>query len=128
MPQIGVDLNKHILQHVTLKAKEAVAMQIQQAEQQMGQVAEGENLEAMTQGQIATLEAQFLGEVQQLQAQMSGAGQPDPVIQLKQQELQRPSPHESEPCARSQGCGYLVVCRPLQRRGKFLQRIASLDQ
>jgi hypothetical protein len=89
MPQIGVDLNKHILQHVTLKAKEAVAMQIQQAEQQMGQVAEGENLEAMTQGQIATLEAQFLGEVQQLQAQMSGAGQPDPVIQLKQQELQQ---------------------------------------
>ncbi len=64
-------------------------MQIQQAEQQMGQVAEGENLEAMTQGQIATLEAQFLGEVQQLQAQMSGAGQPDPVIQLKQQELQQ---------------------------------------
>jgi len=89
MPQIGVDLNKHILQHVTLKAKEAVAMQIQQAEQQMGQVAEGENLEAMTQGQIATLEAQFLGEVQQLQAQLSGAGQPDPVIQLKQQELQQ---------------------------------------
>ena len=89
MPQIGVELNKHILQHVSLKAKEAVAMQIQQAEQQMGQVAEGEDLESMTEGQIAMLEAQFLQEVQQLQAKMSGAGQPDPVIQLKQQELQQ---------------------------------------
>ena len=89
MPQIGVELNKHILQHVSLKAKEAVAMQIQQAEQQMGQTAEGENLESMTEGQIAMLEAQFLQEVQQLQAKMSGSGQPDPVIQLKQQELQQ---------------------------------------
>jgi len=89
MPQIGVELNKHILQHVTIKAKEAVAMQIQQAEQQMGQVAEGADLEGMSQSQIAVLEAQFMGEVQQLQAQMSGSGQPDPVIQLKQQELQQ---------------------------------------
>ena len=89
MPQIGVEINKHVLQHVTLKAEEAVAAQIQQAEQQMGQVAEGADLEAMTESQIATLEAQFLQEVQQLQSQMSGEGEPDPVIQLKQQELQQ---------------------------------------
>ena len=89
MPQIGVELNKHILQHVTIKAKEAVAQQIEQAEKQMGQVAEGGDLELMSEAQIATLEAQFMGEVQQLQAQMSGEGQPDPVIQLKQQELQQ---------------------------------------
>jgi len=89
MPQIGVEINKHVLQHVTLKAEEAVAAQIEQAEQQMGQVAEGAKLEAMTESQIATLEAQFLQEVQQLQSQMSGEGEPDPVIQLKQQELQQ---------------------------------------
>ena len=89
MPQIAVDLNKHILEHVTLKAKEAVAGQIEQAEQQMGQVAEGENLEDMTQAQMATLEAQFMQEVKQLQSQLSGEGEPDPVIALKQQELQQ---------------------------------------
>ena len=89
MPQIAVDLNKHILEHVTLKAKEAVAGQIEQAEQQMGQVAEGENIEDMTQSQIATLEAQFMQEVKQLQSQLSGEGEPDPVIALKQQELQQ---------------------------------------
>ena len=89
MPQIAVDLNKHILEHVTLQAKEAVAGQIEQAEQQMGQVAEGENIEDMTQSQIATLEAQFMQEVKQLQSQLSGEGEPDPVIALKQQELQQ---------------------------------------
>jgi len=89
MPQIAVDLNKHILEHVTLKAKEAVAGQIEQAEQQMGQVAEGENIEDMTQSQIATLEAQFMQEVKQLQSQLSGEGEQDPVIALKQQELQQ---------------------------------------
>jgi len=89
MPQIAVDLNKHILEHVTLKAKEAVAGQIEQAEQQMGQVAEGENIEDMTQAQIATLEAQFMQEVKQLQSQLSGEGEPDPIIALKQQELQQ---------------------------------------
>ena len=89
MPQIGVEINKHILQHITLKAKEGVASQIEQAEQQMGQTAEGQKLEDMTQSQIAVLEAQFLQEVQQMQSQMSGEGQPDPVVQLKQQELQQ---------------------------------------
>ena len=96
LPQIGVELNKHILGHVTLKAKEAVAMQIEQAEQQMGQVAEGEQLEAMTDSQIAVLEAQFLGEVKQMQAEMSGEGQPDPVIELKKQELQQRALHDKE--------------------------------
>ena len=36
---------------------------------------------------IAKLEALFMGEIKQLSAQLSGQGKPDPVIQLKQQEL-----------------------------------------
>jgi hypothetical protein len=89
MPQIAVDLNKHILEHVSLKARETVDKQIQQAEQTMGQSAQGGQLSEMKEAQVAILEAQFLAETQQLQSQMSGAGQPDPVIQLKQQELQQ---------------------------------------
>ncbi len=89
MPQIAVDLNKHILEHVSLKARETVDKQIQQAEQTMGQSAQGGQLSEMKEAQVAVLEAQFLAETQQLQSQMSGAGQPDPVIQLKQQELQQ---------------------------------------
>ena len=89
MPQIGIDLNKHILEHVSLKAKEMVASQVEQAEKQMGQTAQVEKLDDMKESEIAKLEAQFMQEVRQLQQEMSGEGQPDPVVQLKQQELQQ---------------------------------------
>jgi hypothetical protein len=89
MPQIAIDLNKHILEHVNLKARESVSSQVEQAEKQMGQTAQAEKLEDMKESEIAKLEAQFMQEVRQLQQQMSGEGQPDPVVQLKQQELQQ---------------------------------------
>ena len=85
-PQLAVDLNKHLMQHISLKAREAVDMQVAQAEQQMGQQAQ--NVDELKVKQIAALEAQFLAELQQMQAQMSGQGQPDPVIALKEKELQ----------------------------------------
>ena len=85
-PALAIDLNKHLMQHISLKAREAVEVQIAQAEQQMGQQAQ--NVDELKVGQIAALEAQFLAEVQQMQAQMSGAGKPDPVISLKEKELQ----------------------------------------
>jgi len=85
-PQLAVDLNKHLMQHISLKARETVDMQVAQAEQQMGQ--EAQNVDELKVKQIAALEAQFLAELQQMQAQMSGQGQPDPVIALKEKELQ----------------------------------------
>ena len=85
-PALAIDLNKHLMQHISLKAREAVEVQIAQAEQQMGQQAQ--NVDELKVSQIAALEAQFLAEVQQMQAQMSGAGKPDPVIALKEKELQ----------------------------------------
>ena len=75
------------MQHISFKAKETVNAEIQAAESQMGEQAQ--NIDELKTSQIATLEAQFLAAVQQQQAQMSGQGQPDPVIQLKQQELQQ---------------------------------------
>ena len=85
-PALAIDLNKHLMQHISLKAREAVDAQIMAAEQQMGQQAQ--NVDELKVSQIAALEAQFLAEVQQMQAQMSGAGKPDPVIALKEKELQ----------------------------------------
>ena len=85
-PALAIDLNKHLMQHISLKAREAVDAQIMAAEQQMGQQAQ--NVDELKVSQIAALEAQFLGEVQQMQSQMSGAGKPDPVIALKEKELQ----------------------------------------
>ena len=78
-PPMAMKLQKHILEHVSLKAKEQVSFLIGE-----GQLTE----EDMDQA-IARLEAQFMGELKQASQQLSGGGQPDPAIQLKQQELQQ---------------------------------------
>ena len=78
-PPMAMKLQKHILEHVSLKAKEQTAFLVSQGqvqEDQMDQV-------------IARLEAQFMGELKQTSQQLSGGGRPDPAIQLKQQELQQ---------------------------------------
>ena len=87
IPAVALEINKHIMQHISLKAIETVEAQVSQAETQMGEQAQ--NIDELKTGQIATIEAQLLAQLQQQQAQLSGAGKPDPVIQLKQQELQQ---------------------------------------
>ena len=78
-PPMAMKLQKHILEHVSLKAKEQAMFLTQQ-----GQVPQ-DQLDPV----IAKLEAQFMIELKQMSQQLSGAGQPDPVVQLKQQELQQ---------------------------------------
>ena len=74
-PPMAMKLQKHVLEHISLKAKEqAQFLAMQQPIDDMASV-------------VAKLEAQFMAEIKQLSAQLSGQGKPDPVIQLKQQEL-----------------------------------------
>ena len=87
IPMVSLEINKHIMQHISLKAIETVEAQVSQAENQMGEQAQ--NIDELKTSQIATVEAQLLAQLQQQQAQLTGAGKPDPVIQLKQQELQQ---------------------------------------
>jgi hypothetical protein len=76
-PPMAMKLQKHVLEHVSLKAKEQAMFLAQQ--QQVPQ----DQLDSV----IAKLEAQFMAEIKQLSGQLSGQGKPDPVVQLKQQEL-----------------------------------------
>jgi hypothetical protein len=78
-PPMAMKLQKHVLEHVSLKAKEQVMFLIRE-----GQVSQDQADEA-----IAILEAQSMLQLKQLSQQLSGSGKPDPVIQLKQQELQQ---------------------------------------
>tara|TARA_E500000318_G_scaffold76933_1_gene71651 strand:- start:396 stop:827 length:432 start_codon:yes stop_codon:yes gene_type:complete len=72
-------LQKHVLEHVSLKAKEQAMLMSQQ------QPMSPEQMSAM----VAQLEAQSMQQLKQLSQQLSGGGKPDPVVQLKQQELQQ---------------------------------------
>jgi len=88
MPNILVTLQKHIFDHIRLKAEEDVEASIYQL-----YGADPDRRVSMIQreGMVALKIAQYLQELKQLQEQLSGAGgppPPDPVVQLKEKELQ----------------------------------------
>ena len=88
MPQVAMELQKHIMEHVKIKAEEQASAQFMQLMQQSGgQIPEDQQLlqlEAMT----AQFIAQGMQELKSLSEQLSGQGQPDPLVALKEKELQ----------------------------------------
>ena len=86
MPLIAVELQKHVMEHVSVKAKEQVAAQMMQ--QLQGQApTEQQTLEI--ESMVADLIAKGMQEVKDLSKQISGGGEePDPLIALKEQDLQ----------------------------------------
>jgi hypothetical protein len=83
-PLAATSLTKHILEHVRIKAEEQVEAQIfaEYGPENRGIVSDIQK-EAM----VAMLVAQGMGELRQLSSQLSGEGQPDPLVKLKEQEL-----------------------------------------
>ena len=79
-PAMAVALQKHIMEHVQIQSRE----QAMQMAQQQGAQADPVQLEALT----AQMIAQGMQQVKQLSGQLSGAGKPDPLVELKKQELQ----------------------------------------
>jgi hypothetical protein len=79
-------LQKHIFEHIKLKAEEAVEAELfQQYGTDPDKMVSALQREAL----IALKCAQYFQEVKELQKQLSGEGQepPDPLIELKKQEL-----------------------------------------
>lgn len=79
-PVMAVAIQKHIMEHVQIQSRE----QAVQMAQQQGIQANPNQLEALT----AQMIAQGLQQARQLSQQISGAGQPDPLVELKKQEIQ----------------------------------------
>ena len=87
MPNVIVALQKHVLEHVKLKAREQAAIQF--VEQNQGQPATEDQM-LQVEAMVAQIIAQELTAVRQLSQQIMGGGQeegPDPLIALKQQEI-----------------------------------------
>jgi hypothetical protein len=85
-PMAAMELQKHILSHVRLKAEEAVEVELFKA---YGTDPDRMVSAIQKEGMVAIKCAQFMQEARDLQNQLMGAGQPDPVVQLKEQELQQ---------------------------------------
>ena len=84
MPAVAMSLQKHVMEHVSIKAKEQVVSQMQQ---QLGQEAPTAEQAVQIESMVAQLVAQGMQEIKALSAQISGSGE-DPLIALKQQDLE----------------------------------------
>lgn len=85
MPQVAVALQKHIFDHIRLKSEEMVEAELFS---QYGTDPEGIVSPLQREAMVALKAALFFQEVRQLQQQMMGQPPEDPLIKLKEQEIQ----------------------------------------
>ena len=83
MPPVAVAMQKHIMEHVKIAAEEQAMAQMAQA----GPM-DADQQELQFQAAVAQFVAEGMQQAKQMQAQVSGANQPDPLVKLKEQELQ----------------------------------------
>jgi len=84
-PLAATTLTKHILEHVRIKAEEQVEAQIFET---YGPENKDIVSDIQKEAQVALLVAQGMSELRQLSQQLSGEGAPDPLVKLKEQEIQ----------------------------------------
>jgi hypothetical protein len=86
LPAVAMSLQKHIMEHVSIQSKEQVASQM--IDQLQGQApTEEQSLEI--ESMVAEFIAQGMQEVKSMSAEISGGGgEQDPLIALKQQDLE----------------------------------------
>ena len=126
IPQVLINLQKHILEHVKIKSQElATAQMLQQTNGQPLTPEQELELEAMT----ARINAEEFQKLKQLSAQISGQGQgPDPLIQLKQQELQMDQQQMQQDAQMDQAELQLDQQRMQNKATEFQQRLASQER
>jgi septal ring factor EnvC (AmiA/AmiB activator) len=121
LPPVAMTMQKHVMEHVKLQAEEQAMAQMQQSgpmavEQQKMQ------LEALVAQGIAA----GMQQVKQLSAQVSGQG-PDPLVKLKEQELQIKAQSEQADAQLDQAKLQLDAQNQQMRSEQFEKRLASQE-
>ena len=122
LPPVAISLQKHVLEHIKIQAEEQAMQQMQQA----GQLP-ADQQELQYQVLIAQGVAQIMQEVKQLSGQLSGQG-PDPLIQLKEKELEIKAQSEQADAQIDQAKLNLDAQNQQMRGEQFQQRLASQEQ
>jgi hypothetical protein len=122
-PVLAVALQKHVMQHVQLEARE-------KAVQELG--IQTQDVSQQQQVQLDAVSAQFMAEgmqaVQALSRQLSGQGEKDPVVDLKQQELQLEALKEQNDVEAEQAELSLKQAQQMDKSRQFDERLASQEQ
>jgi hypothetical protein len=86
MPQSVLALQKHILEHVRLKAEEDTEAELFK---QYGNDPDRMVSEIQREGMIAIKVAEYMQQVRDMQNTLAGGGGPDPIVALKEAEIQQ---------------------------------------
>jgi len=128
MPPVAISIQKHVMEHVQQAAREQAAVAyLQQVQQQGGQPADDEQML-----QIEQLTANFIAEglqqVKQLSGEMTGAGAPDPLVQLKEAEMKQKAAADQADNQIDQAKVELDARGQQMRGQQFKERLASQEQ
>jgi len=124
LPQAAIALQKHIIEHVKIKCQEMATAQLLQ---QTGGQALTPDLELQLESMVAQLNAQEFAKLKQLTAQITGQG-PDPLVQLKQQELQLDAQKQQADMQIDQAELQMDQQRMANKQTEFQQRLASQER
>ena len=127
-PQIAIELQKHVMEHVKVQAEE-------QAQAAVMQQMQGQQMQGDQSGQIEGLKAQFIAQgmqrVKELSAQVSQIGQPqqsDPLIDLKKQELQMKQARDQGDLSLDQAELQLDQQKEVRKGEEFQDRLQSQEK
>jgi hypothetical protein len=121
MPPVAMSIQKHVMEHVKLQAEEQAMAQMAQA----GPVPV-EQQEMQMQALVAQGIAQGMQQLKQLAAQVSGQG-PDPLVKLKEQELQIRAQAQQADAQVDQAKVQLDAQNQQMRADQFNKRLASQE-
>ena len=128
LPNVIVALQKHVLEHIKLKAREQAAIQFVQ--QNQGQPATEDQM-LQVEAMVAQIVAQELTAVRQLSQQIMGGGEeegPDPLIALKQQEIDLKGQKTQADIANDQAKISLDEQKMQERSRQFDDRLESQEK
>lgn len=128
MPPLAIALQKHILEHIRIAAQEQAAVQYLQSRQQAGMQPANEQEMLAVEKLTAQLVAQGMQQVKDLSGQISGAGAPDPLVQLKEAELQQKAQADQMDNQVDMAKLQLDQTSQQTRAQQFQQRLTSQEQ
>ena len=127
-PQIAVELQKHVMEHVKIQAEEQAQAAIMQ--QMQGQQVQGDQ-SLQIEGMKAQFIAQGMQRVKELSAQVGLIGQPqqpDPLIELKKQELQMKQAKDQGNLSLDQAELQLDQQKEVRKGEEFQDRLQSQEK
>ena len=122
-PMLATALQKHVMEHVRIAAREQAQAQLSQQQMQPGM-----DMEMMFEQAVANFVSEGLVQVKELSGQLSGEGAPNPVVELKEKELQLKAQADQADNQIDQQKLQLDAQNQQMRSEQFNQRLASQER